>query len=227
MVKVLLHAAVWGKGEMAGRFRVSPHEKSEPPFGLRRRLSPLGKQAFKGYDGLSRSQDFKKMPWVVSCRHGDTHRMIRLIEDIEEGALLSPTDFSFSVHNALVGMMGVEEANTYTHSAIAAGVESFHQGLLEAVVFCATEKRRCGFLYYDLPVASPFNELAFDEKEPVYIGMILVPSAPEGEFHDMLCFSITDNSIFFESNLLNKIIPSRNGVDTFVASLNGLSEGKH
>lgn len=52
--------------------------------------------------------------------------------------LPSPTDFSMSIHHALLGVMSIQSDNRLGHTALSAGRDSFLNGLLEAAV-CIVE----------------------------------------------------------------------------------------
>lgn len=92
------------------------------PKALKRRLGKLGYNVLSVMDLCSQTDDSDDTTWVVSSRHGDTNRMGRLFQSIADKELLSPTDFSMSVHNALPGMHSIKTINTSMHTAMSGGV---------------------------------------------------------------------------------------------------------
>lgn len=107
------------------------------PMMLRRRLSPFGQQLVKVIaacaDGLPPTR------YVLSTRHGELSRALTILSAIESEALPSPTDFSMSIHHALVGLLSIHAGNRLGHTALSAGHDSFANGLLEAAA-CVAER---------------------------------------------------------------------------------------
>lgn len=68
-------------------------------------------------------------------RHGELARTFTLLQKLIQQQPLSPTDFSMSVHNTVAGLTTIVGQQPLPASSLAAGVDSFHAGLLEA---CAT-----------------------------------------------------------------------------------------
>lgn len=128
------------------------------PVMMRRRLSPMGR---KVVENLLTTHEFLKgqeIPWVISCRHGDSARMGALLLELADGAPLSPTDFSLSVHNAIGAMFSIATGNKQVQTALAAGKASFELGLLEAYALQKEQGGRVGYIYYDAPLPPPFEE---------------------------------------------------------------------
>ena len=115
---------------------------SQIPMMMRRKLSPVGKIALSTilqcYDG----QDVKL---VYASRYGELERVIKLIKQEHEDNEISPTGFSFSVHNSTIGLFSLINNLHSSYNSIAAGEESFSAGLLDAVMnkektlFCYAE----------------------------------------------------------------------------------------
>lgn len=116
---------------------------------MRRRLTPLGRKALQIVSACAEGLDSKIIPWVVSCRHGDTRRRLNLLSNLAEGKELSPTDFSMSVHNAIISMFSIAADNNQIHSALAGGRNSFEMGLLESIALIKEKGGTVGYLYYD------------------------------------------------------------------------------
>ena len=155
---MIIKSCFWNIGGKIGlwpRMDVQ-HTSSELSSMMRRRMTPLGRQAIELFYASIAGQN-QNIPWVVSCRHGDITRRQRLLESLANNEMLSPTDFSMSVHNALLGVFSIATANKQMHTAIAGGNESFELGLLEAYALQKTQGGTVGYMYYD-SVESQDNE---------------------------------------------------------------------
>lgn len=69
---------------------------------------------------------------VLSAPHGDLASTVALLIDVARRDLLSPTQFSLSVHNAPAGVLSLCSDVRADHVAIAAGPASLAAGLTEA-----------------------------------------------------------------------------------------------
>lgn len=70
---------------------------------------------------------------VFASRHGEMERTVAVLGDLAQGAELSPTLFSLSVHNSVAGLWSILKENHGPSTALAAGAETFAWGLLEAL----------------------------------------------------------------------------------------------
>ena len=68
---------------------------------------------------------------VFTSRHGELERNLRILNTLALQQALSPTDFAMSVHNSAVGSLTIAARQPLVSSSIAAGVDSFQQGLIE------------------------------------------------------------------------------------------------
>lgn len=145
------------------------------PVALRRRLSPLGKLAMTElYEIQSHlAEEQSSIPWVTSCRHGDSSRMMSLLTNIETGEQLSPMDFSLSVHNAIIGMFSIATKNTQSHTALSGGKLSFEMGLLEAYALQKTTKKPVGYLYYDTTLPTFYNKEEHNGSTQCCLSMVI------------------------------------------------------
>ena len=113
-----------------------------PPM-LRRRLSPMGRIAaqclFPLFDSLESEQATRKTeqtknqtPIVFASRHGEVARTQKMLSDLATNELLSPTAFSLSVHNAIGGIISIQQKITANITAIAADGSELMATLIEA-----------------------------------------------------------------------------------------------
>lgn len=102
------------------------------PAMQRRRLSPLARMAFQVAWPLADMQN--KQPVVFCSRHGETPHNLGLLTELGKGESLSPTRFSLSVHNAVIGLWSMFRDDTSEMTAIAATENGLEQAVLEAVL---------------------------------------------------------------------------------------------
>jgi hypothetical protein len=147
-----------------------------PPTLLRRRVSPLGRQALRAVWSLADSATSRV---VVSSRHGEFGRTLSILEKLTDRTEVSPADFTLAVHHALAGLLSIAHGNRQGHTAVAAGPESFCFGMMEAVA-CLTEApaEPVILLHYDEPLPEPFS--VFDEPAaaPEVLALVLAAEGP-------------------------------------------------
>lgn len=128
------------------------------PAAERRRSSDSVRLALRvAIETLSPEQTRLQQPAAIfSSAYGDpmiTHKLCELLSG--EPPAASPTLFHNSVHNAPAGYWGIATGNMSASSSIAAGNQSFVQGLLASAAQCRAEQRSVLFLCYDLPYPEP------------------------------------------------------------------------
>lgn len=100
------------------------------PAMQRRRLSRLARMAFAV--GWPLAEGLSDLPLVFVSRHGETPRTFEILSDLANGEPLSPTQFSLSVHNAVIGQWSILRGEHSEMTAIAADGDGFEQGIVEA-----------------------------------------------------------------------------------------------
>lgn len=100
------------------------------PAMQRRRLSRLARMAFAV--GWPLAEGLASLPLVFVSRHGETPRTFEILTDLSASQPLSPTQFSLSVHNAVIGLWSILRGETAEMTALAADGDGFEQGVLEA-----------------------------------------------------------------------------------------------
>ncbi|MBD9412989.1 beta-ketoacyl synthase chain length factor [Pseudomonas sp. PDM16] len=96
----------------------------------RRRLSRLARMAF--HVAWPLAEEHGPMPLVFASRHGETPRTLAILSDLAHDEPLSPTQFSLSVHNAIIGLWSIQRGDTSEMTALAAEGDGLEQALLEA-----------------------------------------------------------------------------------------------
>lgn len=112
------------------------------PMMMRRKLSPVGKIAMSTLLKCYENEDVKL---VYASRYGELERVVKLIKQEHEENEISPTGFSFSVHNSTIGLFSLMKTIYNSYNSIAAGENSFSSGLLDAVM----NKEKTLFCYAD------------------------------------------------------------------------------
>ena len=90
------------------------------PAMQRRRLSRLARMAFSV--GWPLAEGLQDLPLVFISRHGETPRTLDILSDLADGQPLSPTQFSLSVHNAVIGLWSILRNETSEMTALAAAL---------------------------------------------------------------------------------------------------------
>jgi len=100
------------------------------PAMQRRRLGPLARMVF--HVGWPLAEGHAAMPLVFMSRHGETPLTYNILRDLAADEPLSPTQFSLSVHNAVIGLWSILRKETSEMTALAAAGDGLEHGLIEA-----------------------------------------------------------------------------------------------
>lgn len=114
---------------------VVPDDQQQPDVGFlpamqRRRLSRLARMMFHVAWPLAEGQG--PLPLVFASRHGETTRTLAILSELGKDEALSPTQFSLSVHNAIIGLWSILRADDSEMTAMAAAGDGLEQAMLEA-----------------------------------------------------------------------------------------------
>ena len=120
----------WSQGASVADDGDQAPDVSFLPAMQRRRLSRLARMAFAV--GWPLAEGLADLPLVFVSRHGETPRTFEILSDLANGEPLSPTQFSLSVHNAVIGLWSILRGEHSEMSAIAAEGDGFEQGIVEA-----------------------------------------------------------------------------------------------
>ncbi|MGV8916938.1 MAG: beta-ketoacyl synthase chain length factor [Pseudomonas sp.] len=105
------------------------------PAMQRRRLSRMARMAFSV--GWPLAVGHEHLPLVFVSRHGETPRTFDILRDLAADQPLSPTQFSLSVHNAVIGLWSIMRGETSEMTALAAAGDGLEHGVLEACALLA------------------------------------------------------------------------------------------
>ncbi|WP_368544170.1 beta-ketoacyl synthase chain length factor [Enterobacter soli] len=104
---------------------------SELPMMTARRLNSGSKLAVDL--GLSMLRKHRIDAVVYCSRHGELERNYRILQALATEQAVSPTDFAMSVHNSAVGNLTITARQPIVSSSVSAGLDTFQQGLCEAL----------------------------------------------------------------------------------------------
>lgn len=117
------------------------------PMLQRRRLTPAGKYAVGlTLKSLSENPTISKI--IYASRTGETKRCLKLLQNVVTDEPESPAEFSASVHNANVGVASICAGFTGETVAVAAGVNTFNSGLMEAYISLHAQNYESVLLVY-------------------------------------------------------------------------------
>ncbi|NIF25552.1 beta-ketoacyl synthase chain length factor [Pantoea sp. Tr-811] len=125
----------WANGQYLASSDATAPDVSFLPAMQRRRLSHLARMAFAV--GWPLSEGHAQLPLVFVSRHGETPRTFSILSELAARQPLSPTQFSLSVHNAVIGLWSILRGATCEMTALAATGDGFEHGVLEAAALLA------------------------------------------------------------------------------------------
>src|SRR5262245_42124096 len=149
------------------------------PMMLRRRSTPLGSKMIAG--ALACGEAARTGRYVLASRHGEFSRTLGILKSLAARELPSPADFSMSVHNGLAGLLSIHLGNTQGHTAVAAGLDTFGFGLMEAAARVCEQPSEPVLLFFgDEPLPDEFAAFGADDIDlPLVVALAL--QAPVAE----------------------------------------------
>ncbi|MDQ5918295.1 MAG: hypothetical protein QG660_1407, partial [Pseudomonadota bacterium] len=110
---------------------------------------------------------------------GELQRTVDLLSNLAQSEEMSPTLFSLSVPNSAAGIFSIARGDHAPATAIAAGVESFGYGLLEAYLRTQQEPTRpIVYVYADAPAPHPLGQQPGDPEAVFAIGLLIDRAGP-------------------------------------------------
>lgn len=140
------------------------------PMLLRRRLSPMGQRVVGAIGACAAG--LPPARYILATRHGELSRALATLDGVRVDGLPSPTDFSMSIHHALLGVMSIQSGNRLGHTALSAGRDSFMNGLLEAAA-CIAEKPGEPVILIYADQALPLDYHQFREADDLALPLVV------------------------------------------------------
>lgn len=141
----------------------------------RRRLSHLARMAFAV--GWPLAEGHEPLPLVFVSRHGETPRTFSILSELATGQPLSPTQFSLSVHNAVIGLWSILRGTTAEMTALAAAADGFEQGVMEAAALLADGAPAVLLIITEELPPEAYSSWIDDVPFAYALGLLLTPGA--------------------------------------------------
>ncbi|HEV2212680.1 MAG TPA: beta-ketoacyl synthase chain length factor [Gammaproteobacteria bacterium] len=166
----------WLKGIQADKTDSQPDVNFLPPL-LRRRLDRHGRMALA--TAWPCSEGLPSVPCVFASRHGSLDRTLGLLTGLAAGDMLSPTDFSLSVHNSTVGLYSIARGDRAPATAMAAGADSLGMGMIEGANMIAAGAERVLVCYADDVVPEAYRPHIATEpaRTPFSVSLLLTAAS--------------------------------------------------
>ena len=144
---------------------------------LRRRLDRHGRMAL--HTAWPCAEGLSSLPFVFASRHGDLDRTLELLTALSKEEVLSPTDFSLSVHNSTAGLFSISRGDRAPATALSAGADSLGMGLLEGAAMIAAGAAQVLVCYADDATPEAYAPYIADEpaRHPFSISLLLTHDA--------------------------------------------------
>ena len=143
------------------------------PAMLRRRLDRHGRMAL--HTAWPCVEGLASVPVVFASRHGDLDRTLKMLTALAMDEVLSPTDFSLSVHNSTVGLFSIARGDRASATALAAGADTLGMGLLEGANMIAAGEEQVLVCYADDAVPEAYRSYIEDDpaRTPFSVSLLL------------------------------------------------------
>ncbi|MGE7959505.1 beta-ketoacyl synthase chain length factor [Pseudomonas sp. NPDC089530] len=143
------------------------------PAMQRRRLSRLARMAFSV--GWPLAEGLEQLPLVFVSRHGETPRTFDILCDLAADQPLSPTQFSLSVHNAVIGLWSIMRGETSEMTALAAAGDGLEHGMLEAAALLEEGAPAVLLVITEEQPPEAYATWIDDVPFPYAVGLLLTP----------------------------------------------------
>lgn len=116
---------------------------------------------------------------VFTSRHGELERNLRILQALSRDETPSPTDFAMSVHNAAAGSLTIAAAAALPSTSLAAGIDSFQQGLVEVAALHGAGYQRVLLVDFDGDIPAFYHGQipAQMPRYPYAVAMVLAPGS--------------------------------------------------
>lgn len=122
-------------------------KSSHIPMMSARRMSTGSRLAVAA--GLSLLEETTADMAIFTSRHGELERTYKILQCLHSQQNISPTDFAMSVHNTASGWLTIAGNIAMPVASLAAGVDSFQQGIIEAMGMLASGAERVLLVDFD------------------------------------------------------------------------------
>ncbi|MGP2514755.1 beta-ketoacyl synthase chain length factor [Yersinia enterocolitica] len=142
------HWLAWAQEEaLSATWQGDLPKSSHIPMMSARRMSTGSRLAVEA--GLSLLEEDTADMAIFTSRHGELERTYKILQSLHQQQNISPTDFAMSVHNTASGWLTIMASNTMPVTSLAAGIDSFQQGIVEAMGMLACGAERVLLVDFD------------------------------------------------------------------------------
>ncbi|MBK5143766.1 beta-ketoacyl synthase chain length factor [Budviciaceae bacterium BWR-B9] len=110
---------------------------------------------------------------IFISRHGELERTCKIIEGLCQQQDISPTDFAMSVHNTASGLLTITGKQPLPITSIAAGIDGFQQGMLEAQAMLADGAEKVLLVDFDGAVPDAYQTRIVHRIPAYAIGLLI------------------------------------------------------
>ena len=144
------------------------------PAMQRRRCSKLAKTSLEIAEACTLNSDVSSIQSVFASRHGESDINLSLLNSVAQRELLSPMEFTLSVHNAVSGLFTISNQNRLPSSAVAARTHILSAGMFEALSYLGENPDLPLLLIIsDYPVPEEFCHTKEEQGVAYALGMLL------------------------------------------------------
>jgi hypothetical protein len=143
------------------------------PAMQRRRLGRMARMAFAV--GWPLAEGHERLPLVFVSRHGETPRTFEILCDVATEQPLSPTQFSLSVHNSVIGLWSIMRGETSEMTALAATGDGLEHGAFEAAALLAEGAPAVLLVITEEQPPEAYADWIDDVPFPYAVGLLLTP----------------------------------------------------
>lgn len=149
-----------------------------PP--VRRRATRLTRLMLQAAYDCTEEAERACVRTVFASRHGAIHVAVKILAEIARGEIVSPLQFSHSVHNTQAGLFSIAAGNRHASSSIAAETDTFAHGFLEALLHLErAPSEEVLYVIGDEPIPGSLIHLV-DEPRTAYAAALLLSRSGEG-----------------------------------------------
>ena len=152
---------------------LAQEEVQKIPMMSARRMSKGCRAAVEVATSLMKKHSVDSL--VFSSRHGDLNRSEKIFSNLANNADISPTDFSMSVHNAASAMTSIQQKFHGPVTSIAAGTDSLHSALIEALSLLDAGKKKVLVVDFESSLPEILGGALEEEArtDPYALGLVL------------------------------------------------------
>jgi len=161
------------------------------PMMVRRRTTALGQKMIAS--ALACGETALTGRYVLASRHGEFSRCLSMLKSLAAHELPSPAEFSMAVHNGLAGLLSIHLGNTRGHTALAAGLDTFGFGLIEAAAHLVEEPSEPVLLFFgDEPLPGEYDVFGKDDVDLPFVVALALRAPAAGD--DCILFDAVPRS---------------------------------